>query len=96
MQRKLGRSRDYRWDIQPDGTRPIDTIDTINDRLITELLRVEGPAQVVVRTATYDHVLGGVTIRAGEPAVVVLAAANRDPAVFNKPDRDLFRVFLGR
>lgn len=72
---------------QRDGIRPIETIDTIDDRLITELLRLDGPAQALARTATHDHVFGDVTIRAGEPALVVLAAANRDPAVFNRPDQ---------
>jgi cytochrome P450 len=70
-----------------EGVRPIDTIDTIDDRLITELLRLDGPAQAVPRTATQDHVLCDVTIHAGEPVLVVLAAANRDPTVFNKPDQ---------
>lgn len=72
---------------QLDGTRPIDTVDATDDRLITELLRLDGPAQAVARTATHDHVLDDVTIRAGEPALVVLAAANRDPAVFDQPDQ---------
>lgn len=71
---------------QRDGIRPIETIDTIDDRLITELLRLDGPAQAVVRTATRDQVINDITIHAGEPALVVLAAANRDPAIFNSPD----------
>ncbi|ETA92380.1 cytochrome P450 [Mycobacterium avium 10-5581] len=72
---------------QHDGTRIVDTITTIDDPLITELLRLDGPVQTVARTATQDHVFGDVTIRAGEPALVVLAAANRDPAVYNHPDQ---------
>jgi cytochrome P450 len=72
---------------QSDGVRLIETIGTIDDQLIAELLRLDGPAQSVMRTATRDHVLGDVTICAGEPALVVLAAANRDPAVFYKPDQ---------
>lgn len=72
---------------QRDGTRPIEAIDTVDDRLITELLRLDGPAQAVTRTATQDHVIKGVTIHAGESALVVLAAANRDPAVYNKPEQ---------
>ncbi|MEE3751894.1 cytochrome P450 [Mycobacterium intracellulare] len=72
---------------QRDGTRPAESIGTIDDPLITELLRLDGPVQTVARTATQDHAFGDVTIRAGEPALVVLAAANRDPAVFNKPDQ---------
>lgn len=72
---------------QRGGVRPIEAIDTIDERLITELLRLDGPAQAVVRTATHDHTFGDATIRAGEPALVVLAAANRDPAVFPSPDQ---------
>lgn len=71
---------------QRDGIRPVDTIDTVDDRLITEVLRLDGPAQAVARTATHDHAFGDVTIRAGQPALVALAAANRDPDVFDKPD----------
>lgn len=70
-----------------DGSRPIETIDAVDDRLITELLRLDGPVQAVGRTATHDHVINDITIRAGEPVLVVLAAANRDPAIFNEPDQ---------
>ncbi|KAB8163025.1 cytochrome P450 [Streptomyces sp. 3MP-14] len=38
------------------------------------------------RYATEDVELDGVAIRAGEPVIVVLGAANRDPAVFSQPD----------
>jgi cytochrome P450 len=69
------------------GIQPIDIIDVVDDRLITELLRLDGPAQAVVRTATRDHTFSEVTIHAGEPALVVLAAANRDPAIFDSPDQ---------
>lgn len=72
---------------QPDRTLPLDAITTVDDSLITELLRLDGPVQTVARTATQDHIFGDVTIRAGEPALVVLAAANRDPAVYNHPDQ---------
>ncbi|OBF09623.1 cytochrome P450 [Mycobacterium sp. 852002-10029_SCH5224772] len=68
----------------PDGVRPIDLIDAVDDGLVTELLRLDGPVQAVTRTATQDHVLDGTTIRAGEPVLVVLAAANRDPAIFRE------------
>jgi cytochrome P450 len=75
------------WTTPTDGYRPIDTVTTIDDRLITELLRLDGPVQTVGRTATRDHVIDGVTISATEPVLVVLAAANRDPAVFAQPDQ---------
>jgi cytochrome P450 len=71
---------------QHHGIRPVENVGTIDDRLVTELLRLDGPAQAVVRTATHDHTFSEVTIHAGEPALVVLAAANRDPVIFNSPD----------
>lgn len=71
----------------PAAIRPIDAIHTVDGRLITELLRLDGPIQAVGRTATRDHIVDGVTIHATEPVLVVLAAANRDPAVFTQPDQ---------
>ena len=71
----------------PDGVRLIDGVETIDDALVTELLRLDGPVQAVVRTATHDQVINDVTIHAGEPAVVVIAAANRDPAIFDSPNQ---------
>lgn len=64
-------------------------VSTVDGAVITELLRLDGPVQSTVRTATEDQPLG---IAAGDSVVVVVAAANRDPAVFDEPDR--FR--LGR
>lgn len=58
----------------------------VDDALVTELIRLDGPVQAVGRTATRDHVIGDAVIRAGQPALVVLAAANRDPTVFNGPN----------
>ncbi|ORJ58838.1 cytochrome P450 [Mycobacterium simiae] len=72
---------------QPDGTRHNKTICTVDDRLITELLRRDGPAQAVTHTATSDHVLDDVASHAGEPVLIVLAAANRDSDVFEQPDQ---------
>jgi hypothetical protein len=70
-----------------NGVRPVDTIDTVDDRLISELLRLDGTLQAVGRTATRDQILGGVAIYAGEPAVAAIGAANRDPEVFSWPRR---------
>ena len=67
-------------------------VDTVDGAVITELLRLDGPVQSTVRTATENHTVAGVDIAAGDSVVVVVAAANRDPAVFDDPDR--FR--LGR
>lgn len=60
---------------------------------IDELLRYDSPAQVASRIALNDHVLGGVRVREGQQALVVLGAANRDPARYENPDTlDLSRT----
>jgi hypothetical protein len=54
---------------------------------VDELLRYDSPAQVASRVARNDLGLGGVTVRKGQQALVVLGAANRDPARYTNPDR---------
>jgi len=70
----------------PDGTSLADSIDPADQAVITELLRLDSPVQAAIRTATEDTIAGAVEIRAGSTALVVVAAANRDPAVFDEPD----------
>jgi cytochrome P450 len=53
---------------------------------VEECLRFDGPVQMTARTALEDLELGGKTITKGQQAVIVLAAANRDPAQFVDPD----------
>jgi cytochrome P450 len=57
------------------------------DSAVEELLRYETPAAVALRLALDDVEIIGVTIRRGDPIMFVLAAANRDPAVFEHPDQ---------
>jgi cytochrome P450 len=61
---------------------------------VEELLRFDSPAQVPIPVATAEPVaIAGTTIPAGEPVVVSLLAANRDPARFPNPDKlDLSRT----
>jgi len=77
---------------KPDGTRIVDGLEVADPAVVTELLRLDGPVQATARTATRDQLIGDVEITKGQQALVVVAAANRDPAVFEAPDR--FR--LGR
>lgn len=49
---------------------------------VEELLRWSTPVISFMRTATVDTELSGVAIAAGEPVLMVYAAANRDPEVF--------------
>ncbi len=59
---------------------------------IEELLRYDIPVQLVHRSVRGEVRIGGKVIRAGQEAVLVLGAANRDPMRFAEPDRlDLAR-----
>ncbi len=61
--------------------------------VVAEVLRLESPVQKVCRWALSDiEFSGGHKLRAGEYAVLLLGAANRDPERFPDPDRiDLSR-----
>jgi cytochrome P450 len=54
---------------------------------VEELLRYDSPVQVASRIALEDQVLDGAEVRKGEQALIVLGAANRDPACHAEPDR---------
>lgn len=54
---------------------------------VEELLRYDGPVELATwRFAAQDLQVGGQRIARGEPVLVVLAAADRDPAQFDRPD----------
>lgn len=57
------------------------------DAAVEELLRYDSPAQLISRTAVADFAWRGAAIRAGDVVLACLGAANRDPAVFDAPDR---------
>ncbi|MFF2651781.1 cytochrome P450 [Streptomyces sp. NPDC058045] len=61
---------------------------------VEELLRFDGPVEMATwRFAREPLVLGGQRIAAGDPVLVVLAAADRDPERFEGPELlDLARV----
>lgn len=55
------------------------------DAVVEETLRFEAPAQYSVRIAHDDVTLAGQDLPAGTPVITLLAAANRDPSVFDRP-----------
>lgn len=57
------------------------------DTAVEEMLRMESPNQLGNRQATVDTEIGGQVIRAGDYIHLSIAAANRDPARFDDPDR---------
>ena len=54
---------------------------------VEELLRWDSPVHVLGRVTVSSTTLAGQHLTRGEPVVVVIGAANRDPAVFPDPDR---------
>lgn len=62
-------------------------VDPHHPGLVSELLRLDAPTQAVARIATRDQEVAGVRIAEGEQALVILAAANRDPEMFEEPER---------
>jgi len=57
------------------------------ERALEELIRFDGPIHLTARVAQEDVQVGKTNIAAGEQAIVLLGAANRDPARFSDPDR---------
>lgn len=77
----------------PDARAEIVADMSLLPNAIEEVLRFEGPVPTLTRTTTIDVELRGHTISAGEKVMLLLAAANRDPRVFDDADRfDIHRV----
>jgi len=54
---------------------------------LEELLRYDSPVQLTSRVVTRDRELAGHRLRRGQQLVLLLGAANRDPAAFAEPER---------
>ncbi|MDU0288236.1 cytochrome P450 [Saccharothrix longispora] len=57
------------------------------DAVVEETLRTDPPVQYTVRVPTESTVIAGTRVPAGTPVMLLLAGANRDPAVFADPHR---------
>jgi cytochrome P450 len=77
--RSLLERREY-WEAIAAGT-----VDT--DNLVDELLRHDTSVMGLYRRATVDTVIGGVPIPQGAIIWVSYSAANRDPALFDEPEK---------
>jgi cytochrome P450 len=53
---------------------------------VEELLRYDSPVQLASRVARSDLTLGNIDVREGQPALIALGAANRDPDRYSHPD----------
>jgi cytochrome P450 len=71
--------------------------DGLAENATEELLRYVSPVQWIHRLALEDVELGGVTIPSGATVFISLPAANRDPDVFDEPERlDITRANAGQ
>jgi cytochrome P450 len=70
----------------PDQAARVRDDPDLAESAVEELLRYDGPVQLLHRSAAQDLTLGGRTIPAGDVVLVLLGSANRDPARFDDPD----------
>ena len=71
----------------PDALAQLRADRSLVPSAIEEILRYQPPVQIDGRTTFEDIEIGGVTIPEGANVITLLAAANRDPEVFEDPDR---------
>jgi cytochrome P450 len=60
---------------------------SLTPTIVSEVLRLESNVQRSVRVCRETRVIGGKTIRPGDRLMLLLGAANRDPAIFDEPDK---------
>lgn len=70
----------------PELRNRVDADRSLVPVLVEEVLRHQAPVQGLYRVATRDVVIGGVEVAAGDHVWLVYAAANRDPAAYDRPD----------
>jgi hypothetical protein len=75
----LQRHRDQ-WDLLRDDP-------SLVAGAMDELMRYDSPHHYLPRVVDQDFELHGTTLRAGQTAIIVMGAANRDEAKFPDPDR---------
>ena len=71
----------------PEELERLRTDPTLIPSAVEELLRFDSPVQTDFRGALEDCEVNGAPLRRGENVVLLIGSANRDPAVFEEPDR---------
>jgi cytochrome P450 len=64
-----------------------DDLDGVTATAVEEVVRVASPVTFMRRTATADVTVGGQEFKEGDKFVLFYGAANRDPSVFDDPER---------
>jgi cytochrome P450 len=87
----LGNAAYWAWK-NPDQRALLRGAPDMIPRWVEETLRYDNSSQALARTLTTDVTLHGKTLRAGDKALLLVGAGNRDERVFPEPDRyDLMR-----
>ena len=78
----------------PEALRQLRDDQSMIPAAVEEMLRFDSPVQADFRRVLEDCEVGGIALRKRDNVVLFLGAANRDPEVFEDPDR--FDVGRGR
>jgi cytochrome P450 len=71
----------------PEQRAAVESDPSLLPRAVEELIRYDGPVERTLnRWAAEDVELRGQSIRRGEPVIVILGSADRDPERFEEPD----------
>ena len=81
----------------PADPPPVPPLPAISSA-VPELLRYDGPVQLTSRRAKEDLQIGDKAISAGQEVIMLLGAANHDPARWDDPEhfRDQYRKLSRR
>lgn len=71
----------------PDQLKRLQDDPSLIPTAVEEFLRYDSPVQFTTRVLKNDLVVGDKTLKRGQIALLLLGAANRDPAQFPEPDR---------
>lgn len=71
----------------PDQLARLRAEPALIETAVDELLRYDGPVNLLPRVTAQDIEIGGKTVKKGELLHLVVGAAHRDPSVFSEPGR---------
>lgn len=72
---------------RPEQARRLRDDLALADSCVEEALRYDAPVQATSRIVAADTEISGVSVPAGSEVLIMIGAANRDPARFEAPDR---------